>query len=288
MMSIQLMFVPVWVELLGWMLVHSLWQLAVVAVLAAVLLGLLRNRSAGSRYAVAVAMLALMAIGPVVTWCLISVEPVRPMLSTQIDEGAGAGQQVASVLQKSVNTEEGSVGVEDATTVEFVAIPLAVEAEHVEVSALTSEVSLDADIETLASALLLDRKPTSMVTLVRESIEKIARAIRPRLPILVSVWISGVLICFIRPAWGLYIQWRLRHTALRSVPEPIQTTLNVLIKRLRLTRRRANRRVSSGQSPVGGWLSASNDSSASERHYGADVISTGSRSGSRVGSCSKT
>ena len=36
MMPIQVMVVPVWVERLGWMLVHSLWQLAIVAVLAAV------------------------------------------------------------------------------------------------------------------------------------------------------------------------------------------------------------------------------------------------------------
>ena len=55
MMPIQVMVVPVWVERLGWMLVHSLWQLAVVAVLAAVLLRWLRNRSARMRYAVAVA-----------------------------------------------------------------------------------------------------------------------------------------------------------------------------------------------------------------------------------------
>ncbi|MFO1003023.1 MAG: hypothetical protein U0936_22045 [Planctomycetaceae bacterium] len=58
MMPMQVMVVPVWVERLGWTLVHSLWQLAVVAILAAVLLRLLRNRSARSRYAVAVAMLA--------------------------------------------------------------------------------------------------------------------------------------------------------------------------------------------------------------------------------------
>ena len=98
MMPIQVMVVPVWVERLGWTLVHSLWQLAVVAILAAVLLRLLRNRSARLRYAVAVAMLALMAIGPVATWCLVSVEPIQRVSSSRNDERSAAVQQAASVV----------------------------------------------------------------------------------------------------------------------------------------------------------------------------------------------
>ncbi len=236
MMPIQVMVVPVWVESLGWMLVHSLWQLAVVAVLTAVLLRLLRSRSARSRYAVAVAMLALMAIGPVATWCLISVEPVPRVSSSRADERTAAVQQAAPVVQKPVTTEAGSVGVEEAPGVEGVVNPLAVAAEQVEVSAQTSEVSIDSTSETPAPALLLDRKPASTVSLVRESIEKIARAIKPRLPILVSVWLLGVLICSIRPIWGLWIQWRLRHSGLQPVPESIQAKLDALIQKLRLTR----------------------------------------------------
>ena len=236
MMPIQVMVVPVWVERLGWMLVHSLWQLAIVAILAAVLLRWLRNRSARSRYAVAVAMLAVMAVGPVVTWCLIFVEPVQRVSSSRTDERSTAVQQVASVVQKPVTTEAGSAGFEDTTSVEAMVIPLAAEAEHVKASAQTSEVSIDATSETSASVLLLDRKPASIVTLVRESIEKIARSIKPHLPILVGVWLLGVLICSIRPIWGLWIQWRLRHTGLQPVPESIQSALNVLLQKFRLTR----------------------------------------------------
>ncbi len=236
MMPIQLMVVPVAVERLGWMLVHSLWQLAVVVILTVVLLRFLRNRSAQIRYTVAVAMLALMAIGPVVTWCLVDVVQVRLASSTRADERSGAGRQVAPVMQRPVTTEAGSVGFEDAKTVAVLAGPPAAESEHVEFSARTSEVSIDAASETSASALMLDRKPISTVTPVRDSIEKIARAIKPHLPILVGVWILGVLICSIRPIWGLWIQWRLRHTGLKIVPESIQSVLNALVKRLRLTR----------------------------------------------------
>jgi beta-lactamase regulating signal transducer with metallopeptidase domain len=236
MMPIQVMVVPVWVERLGWMLVHSLWQLAIVAVLASVLLRLLRNRSARMRYAAAVAMLALMAIGPVVTWCFISVEPVQRVSSSQTDERSAAVQQMASVVQRPVTTEAGSVGFEDVRPVAVLAVPLAVDAETVNVPGPSSASTATAAVETSVSPTLADRKPASTVTFVRESIEKIARAIKPRLPILVGVWLVGVLICSIRPIWGLWIQWRLRHTGLQSVPESIQSTLNVLIQKLRLTR----------------------------------------------------
>jgi len=236
MMSGLMVVVPFWVESLGWMLVHSLWQLAIVAVLAAVLLRLLRKRSARMRYAMAVAMLALMAIGPVVTWCLISVEPVRPVSSSQRLERSVTLQQVASVVQKPVTTEAGSVGFGDVRPVEVVAIPLAVEAEAVDVPGPSSALTGTSGRETAVTSTLADRKSASAVTLVRDSIEKIARAIKPRLPILVSVWLLGVLICSIRPIWGLWIQWRLRHTGLQPVPESIQSTLNALIQKLRLTR----------------------------------------------------
>jgi beta-lactamase regulating signal transducer with metallopeptidase domain len=236
MMPIQVMVVPVWVERLGWMLVHSLWQLAIVAVLAAVLLRLLRIRSARMRYAVAVAMLALMAIGPAATWCFISVEPVQRVSSSRTDERSAAGQQVASVVQKPVTTEAGSVGFEDVRPVEVVAIPLAAKAEEMNASALTSKVDVDSASKTSASARHPDLRPASKASLFRESIEKIAQSIKPRLPILVGVWLLGVLICSIRPIWGLWIQWRLRHSGLQPVPESIQSTLNTLIQKLRLTR----------------------------------------------------
>jgi hypothetical protein len=236
MMPIQVMVVPVWVERLGWMLVHSLWQLAVVAVLAAVLLRLMRNRSARMRYAVAVAMLALIAIGPVATWCLISVEPVRPVSSSQPLERSGAGRQVASVVQRPVTTEAGSVGVEDVRPVAVLVIPLAVEAEAVDVPGAGSALTGTSGRETAVTSTLLDRKPASAATFVRESIERIARVIKPHLSILVGVWILGVLVCSIRPIWGLWIQWRLRHSGLQPVPESIQATLNALVEKLRLTR----------------------------------------------------
>ena len=48
----------------GWALVHFLWQGTAVALVLAVMLALLRRRSAQARWAVSCATLALMAVLP--------------------------------------------------------------------------------------------------------------------------------------------------------------------------------------------------------------------------------
>ena len=50
------------IERLGWVLLHSLWQFAVVGVLAGITVLALRRRSAASRYGVLVAALAVSVI----------------------------------------------------------------------------------------------------------------------------------------------------------------------------------------------------------------------------------
>jgi beta-lactamase regulating signal transducer with metallopeptidase domain len=51
----------------GWLVVHSLWQGAFIAGLAALTLGLIRKRAAAARYRIACASLAAMVIAPLVT-----------------------------------------------------------------------------------------------------------------------------------------------------------------------------------------------------------------------------
>jgi beta-lactamase regulating signal transducer with metallopeptidase domain len=56
-----------WTYIVGWTLVHFVWQGAALAILAAVALRLCRHRTADARYAVACAVLASMLASPVVT-----------------------------------------------------------------------------------------------------------------------------------------------------------------------------------------------------------------------------
>jgi hypothetical protein len=55
------------VERLGWVLIHSLWQFAVVGLVAAIVLRLLRNGSSTARHGVLVCLLGIAATAPVAT-----------------------------------------------------------------------------------------------------------------------------------------------------------------------------------------------------------------------------
>ncbi len=60
------------VQAVGWTLLHSLWQLAALGVLAAAALAALRRAAPGTRYAVACAALAVMCVTPLVTFALVA------------------------------------------------------------------------------------------------------------------------------------------------------------------------------------------------------------------------
>ncbi len=73
MVWLENLFSEAMVERLGWMLVHFLWQAAVVAMLLAVFLRLLRRSSANVRYLTACAAIVLMVLLPIVTMQFIEV-----------------------------------------------------------------------------------------------------------------------------------------------------------------------------------------------------------------------
>src|SRR4051794_33960095 len=58
------------VERLGWVLVHSLWQFALVALLAGAVTRALRQHSAATRYGVLLVAMAVSLTAPVATWML--------------------------------------------------------------------------------------------------------------------------------------------------------------------------------------------------------------------------
>ena len=56
-------------DALGWTLVHSLWQIVLVAILLKGLLLLSSNQSARLRYGLSLAAMLVIALGAVVTFC---------------------------------------------------------------------------------------------------------------------------------------------------------------------------------------------------------------------------
>jgi len=59
-----------WMQTMGWTLLHSLWEVALVAAMVVFVLATLHRRSANVRYAIACAGLLAAVLLPVVTYCL--------------------------------------------------------------------------------------------------------------------------------------------------------------------------------------------------------------------------
>ena len=81
------------VDRIGWLLVHSIWQFALIALLLAVALRLLRRAPAGTRYAAALVGWAAMLIAPAVTW---------PLLPTPVEDSVAAIKPAAAIEVRPV------------------------------------------------------------------------------------------------------------------------------------------------------------------------------------------
>ena len=60
----------IWISRIGWTLIHTLWQFALVALAAFVVQRALRRRSAAMQYWALLAAMAVMVAAPLATWFL--------------------------------------------------------------------------------------------------------------------------------------------------------------------------------------------------------------------------
>jgi len=182
---------------IGWSLIHFLWQGAAVALVLAVTLSLLRNRSAQARWAVCCAALALMAVLPVVTALAVSVEaPTLP--------------QVAPV----------------AVAVEVVWPPAP---QVLPAGPLTDP---EASINTRTPSSPAARGQAAPAPWHRQ----LECLLRPALPWATIVWLAGVLAMSFWHVGGWLQVWRLRRFGTRPAGSAIQATFDELIQRLHIRR----------------------------------------------------
>ena len=100
------------IETLGWSLIHFLWQGILVAMMAALLLAVLKNASASARYVVAWFAFVLMALAPVATVLTMNSEAdamheAVPLTNNEAPEAAvspATGSLVQTQLQTAVPT----------------------------------------------------------------------------------------------------------------------------------------------------------------------------------------
>ena len=197
---------------IGWLLVHSLWQLALLAALALTLQRALQRRSASTRYLVTLVALALMVAAPIGTWFSQSpgeersvaarfIANISPSSSALIKSAVAEGQAQLSG-QRTAKPERGT------QSLEFVRNSVA-----------------------------------SMWVPVRQRI-------MPWLPQIVVLWFGGVLAAAFRPwlSWSKVKQLRTRGVS--PVPDAVHGLAARVAERLQLGRPVAVRISTLASSPV--------------------------------------
>ena len=187
-----------WANQVGWVLVHSLWQFTLVAILALVLQWTLQRRSAATRYAALLASMMLMVAMPVATW----------FSPWSIDPPA-----VGSVLNPVVSRQQQAHGQNGA-------------------AAMPSELPAGRAAKPPA-----DDRPSQITPIfLAEMLSRVQRQIQPWLPQIVMVWIAGVLVAAQRPLIGLYMVHRLRTVGVLPVGDAVEAVLRRAARKLRLDR----------------------------------------------------
>ena len=85
-MSLNSLFGAGVIDTLGWTLVHSVWQIAVIAAALLLVLRASSRRSAGARYVIAVGGLALSVLVPIITFVQISKHTNETSASMRVDQ----------------------------------------------------------------------------------------------------------------------------------------------------------------------------------------------------------
>jgi len=181
-----------WTERMGWTLLHSLWQIALLAGVYAALMLLLQRRSAATRYVVGCLTLSAMLGLSVSTYVLLPHDTARPTTAHVANAPAVANLLVDSTERSAPDNhlaESNALAVEQAA------------------------MALD------STARESDKVPAGGGTLPFD----ILPALRSYLPLATATWLAGVLLFSLRPVWGwLYVR-RLQRRGLSPLSETLQS-----------------------------------------------------------------
>ncbi len=187
-----------WADRIGWVLVHSLWQFALVALLAAVLQWALQRRAATTRHCALLAVMFVMVAVPVATW-------FSPWSVDASVAAAKSGQienyENVAPPQRVAQSQRGN------DTVAMTAVP--------------AEMPVELAAKPKPEPQRLPPAPVGLAAW---------------LPEIVLFWLAGVLLAALRPLFSWYTVRRLRTVGVSSVGDMVQKVLERTAKRLRLAR----------------------------------------------------
>jgi beta-lactamase regulating signal transducer with metallopeptidase domain len=206
---------PAWGQRLGWTLVHSIWQVTLVALVAGLVLACLRRCSARLRYSLGVLCLALMLVAPAMTWSMVTITEPAEVLATN---ESPVSQPIPPASIGNASSISGSQI--DTATLSLGPAPTLSEDGRASRAADQSLV------------LVAESSQTSPAATTGRWLERVRQSILPWLGQIVAVWLAGVLCCAIRPVAGLWTQWQLKRRGLSPVAFETQRLMSDLARRM--------------------------------------------------------
>jgi len=199
-------------ERIGWTLLHSLWQFALLAVLLAGVLEALRRQSANLRYLVGCFALGAMLAGSVTTFCLLPADSLstpapstaQQLVAASVDSPvAGVPISATDILPRTESADNGRFSPPDA-----------------EANTLSTPTATDETADAASASLL----------------STIGETLSPWLPWLTALWISGVILLSLRNLVGWIGVQRLRHVGIAPVCHELADRARALIARMKVSR----------------------------------------------------
>src|SRR5579863_4441487 len=224
-------FSEIIVERLGWVLLHSLWQFTLVALLAGIIVRALRRTSAATRYVVLVVAMGVSVGTPIATWFL------QPDAA---DDPASRAASAPGLDQTSHSDPGQSKEPTDASS----ARPRLLEPTDAMTQPGPGELS-DARPHRqpyavpLAGNSLLESNPNVASPAEPSELTWSERAqgiLRPWLVWIVSGWSLGVALCSLRPLLGWHTLWRLQRVGVSPASDETLSAMRRISARLGLRR----------------------------------------------------
>ncbi len=204
-------FSPDFIDRLGWVLIQSLWQFAIAAIVTAVIVAVLRRRSATSRYAVLVVAMLMMVVAPCATWIIF---PASGWASALRVNAFNADPGATLILEASINNS---------------VVPTPSEApSEIGATMPNSQPGLEFDA---ADAVDQTRRAGA-----QPLAEELMGVLRPWFSWIVGSWLIGVLLCSLRPLLGWRMLRRLRRIGISPPSDEVLAVFARVSQRLGLRR----------------------------------------------------
>lgn len=201
----------VWADRIGWVLVHTLWQFAAVAVAAVVMQWGLHRCTAVTRYRTLLAMLCVLVASPIVTWFSLPTadSPEAAVALIPVEESEAIPWQEPPLYSPSPPAKIAMTR-EEAPSIsadEFTAVP-----------ERNPQPAQPAPVSTVSLFSLMQSR------------------VQLWLPEIVLLWFAGVLVAALRPLLSWYTVRRLKNVGVSPVGGEIRAALERTATRLGFTR----------------------------------------------------